>query len=173
MIVILDYDMGNVGSIQNMLKKIMVDSIISNDYAVIESADKLILPGVGKFDTGMEQLRKFGLIEAIHRHVYEKGKPILGICLGMQLLGRKSEEGMLPGLSLIPFDTIRFLFGMKILKPHMGWDYVKILQINDPIADGLSDENAIILFTLTMPTVMTPKRMPLCPVNTVMNLQLR
>ena len=139
MIVILDYDMGNVCSIQNMLKKIGEKAIISRSPEAILSADKLILPGVGSFDMGMEQLKKYDLIRQIHIHTIEKRKPMLGICLGMQLLGRRSEEGHEPGLDLVPFDVVKFNFigndcynGLKI--PHMGWDYVKI-----KLADGLTD----------------------------------
>lgn len=100
MTVILDYDMGNVCSIQNMLKKIGEKAIISRNPDIITNADKLILPGVGSYDMGMEQLKQFNLIEQIKIHAIDKQKPILGICLGMQMLGRKSEEGSLPGLGL-------------------------------------------------------------------------
>ena len=135
MIIILDYDMGNVGSILNMLKKIGErDVSISNDPKAIEQADKLILPGVGSFDAGMNNLERYGLTGLIRRHA-DAGKPILGICLGMQLLGEESEEGTLPGLGLIPFRCRRFNFTdvddsirpqLKI--PHMGWDRVEILR---------------------------------------------
>lgn len=99
MIVILDYEMGNVGSIQNMLRKIGVREVtISRDAGDIRRADRLILPGVGAFDAGMERLREFGLPDLIREHALERGKPLLGICLGMQLLGQNSQEGTLPGL---------------------------------------------------------------------------
>ena len=111
MIVILDYEMGNVGSIQNMLRKIGVREVtISRDAGDIRRADRLILPGVGAFDAGMERLREFGLPDLIREHALERGKPLLGICLGMQLLGQSSQEGTLPGLGLLPFSCKRFDF---------------------------------------------------------------
>lgn len=139
MIVILDYGMGNVGSIQNMLKKIGVQEVkISRDPEDIRRADKLILPGVGAFDAGMERLREFGLPDQIREHALEQGKPLLGICLGMQLLGRSSEEGTLPGLGLLPFSCKRFVLppegGLKI--PHMGWDRTYV-RAQTPLTEGL------------------------------------
>ena len=98
MIAILDYDMGNVGSIVNMLKKIGIkDVCISRAPDVLLAADKMILPGVGSFDKGVENLEKYHLRELIYQHACAQGKPLLGICLGMQLLGKSSEEGKLSG----------------------------------------------------------------------------
>lgn len=139
MIVILDYEMGNVGSIQNMLRKIGVREVkISRDAGEIRAADKLILPGVGAFDAGMERLREFGLAELIREQALERGKPLLGICLGMQLLGQSSEEGTLPGLGLLPFTCKRFdLPPESELKiPHMGWDRTYVLS-QTPLTEGL------------------------------------
>jgi glutamine amidotransferase len=137
MIAILDYGIGNVGSIFNMLKHIDVEAIITHDSDAIEAADKLILPGVGSFDSGMKKLADSNLIDSIRNHVLQKKKPLLGICLGMQMLGRRSEEGVLPGLDLIPFDCIRFRLDSPALKiPHMGWDVVKTVQ-SDPVMDTL------------------------------------
>jgi glutamine amidotransferase len=124
MIVILDYGMGNIGSIQNMLKKIGEKNVaISHDEKIVRNADKIILPGVGSFDMGMSRLSELGLTELISDHV-NQGKPILGICLGMQLLGKSSAEGSLPGLNLIPFDCKHFNFpdNPELKIPHMGWD---------------------------------------------------
>ncbi len=141
MIAVLDYGVGNVGSIMNMLKKIGAKGQIANQPDVLDIADKIILPGVGSFDNGMELLEKNNFEEAIKRNVLEKGKSILGICLGMQLLGRKSEEGSKQGLGLIPFDNIKFNFSDKIgLKlPHMGWDYVNICNIHSKLVKDIMD----------------------------------
>lgn len=140
MIGIIDYGMGNTGSILNMLKKIGAEAIITNEKQILEQADKIILPGVGTFDQGMYHLQNLNLIDFLRNQAIHKQIPFLGICLGMQLLGRKSEEGNLPvvGLQLIPFDNVRFNFAsdsnLKI--PHMGWDAVDLTQQN-PLLTGL------------------------------------
>lgn len=129
MIAILDYGIGNIGSILNMLKHISVEAIITNNPNDIETADKVILPGVGSFDTGMKKLAESKFIDQIKIHALQKKKPLLGICLGMQMLGRGSEEGVLSGLNIIPFNCIRFKLDPSNLKiPHMGWDIVNIEQ---------------------------------------------
>ena len=137
MIVIVDYDMGNLASIKNMLHKIGDDSaIISHDCKDIENADKIILPGVGAFDQGVQNLKRFGLDLAIKNSVLNKKIPILGICLGMQLLGEGSEEGNLSGLGLIPFHSIKFNLDTNEYKiPHMGWDEIRIRKIDPIITD--------------------------------------
>lgn len=138
MVAIIDYGLGNLGSIANMLKVIGEKSIITKDAGAIKNADRLILPGVGAFDAGMKHLEENHLIDVIQEEA-QKGKPVLGICLGMQLLGRRSEEGNRNGLGLIPFDNIRFSFddecSLKI--PHMGWDKVDIMQAV-PLVHGIT-----------------------------------
>jgi len=127
MIIIIDYGLGNLASIQNMLRKIDIESEITSNPKKIMMATKLILPGVGAFDHGMENLKKLKLIPAIEEQVLRKKVPILGICLGMQLMTEKSEEGKLPGLGWIKGDTIKFSFKNKKLKiPHMGWNSVTV-----------------------------------------------
>ena len=137
MIAILDYGLGNLGSISNMLKVIGEKSLITSSKEDIQKADGIILPGVGAFDAGMQQLMDSGLVESIKEYA-ASGKPVLGICLGMQMFGRGSEEGTLKGLELIPFECRRFSFendmGLKI--PHMGWDIVDIKK-HHPLVDGL------------------------------------
>jgi glutamine amidotransferase len=124
-IVILDYGLGNLGSVYNMLKHIDVISEISKDHAVIEEADKLILPGVGSFDHGMQNIHESKLEELLNFKVKEQKVPVLGICLGMQLLGNGSEEGDLKGLGWIDASCKKFQFDDPALKiPHMGWNYV-------------------------------------------------
>jgi glutamine amidotransferase len=138
-IAIIEYGVGNVSSIQNMFKKIGEAAVITGDKTEIEKADKLVLPGVGSFDSGMQKLARSNLIGAIRKHALEEKKPLLGICLGMQMLGMTSEEGTEKGLGLIPFDNKRFDFnGDKTIKiPHMGWDRVKIVIEKDPIVQEL------------------------------------
>lgn len=139
-IVIIDYGVGNVGSILNMLKRIDVNIIASNLKIEIENADKLILPGVGAFDYGMEMLEKSGFKELVINHALVKKKPILGICLGMQMLGKKSQEGIKDGLNLIPFESKKFKFDNNLKVPHMGWDISDITIKNDPIFKGIMEE---------------------------------
>ena len=110
MVGIINYGLGNLGSIQNMLKVIGEKSVISSDMEELEKCDRYILPGVGAFDAGMNKLNESGLVRFIKEQALKEKKPVLGICLGMQMLGRKSEEGKLPGLELVPFDNIRFRF---------------------------------------------------------------
>lgn len=130
MIAIIDYGVGNLGSIKNMLKKIGVREIVlAITPGDLENADKIILPGVGAFDTGMKLLKKSGMREELDFQVKEKHKPVLGICLGMQMLGKGSEEGDEPGLGYINFNCRKFSFdevGLRV--PHMGWDYVKNMK---------------------------------------------
>lgn len=140
MVAIIDYGLGNLGSIQNMLKVIGEKAVITSDSAVIDQADKMILPGVGAFDAGMRLLKEKGLDSVIKEQALLKRKPLLGICLGMQLLGRSSEEGSIDGLGLIPFDTVKFRIKDSRLKiPHMGWDIVTFEQDN-PLIHGITGQ---------------------------------
>jgi imidazole glycerol-phosphate synthase subunit HisH len=143
MITIIDYGMGNLGSIANMLKKVGFKAVISSDIATIEKADKLILPGVGAFDSGMAKLNELGLIPVLNAKVKEAKTPILGVCLGMQLLARKSEEGKLPGLGWLEADAKKFTFDpaqQSVLKvPHMGWNLIELNQPH-PIFEAMYEE---------------------------------
>ncbi len=122
-----------------MLKVIGEKSKITAEKEIIESSDGIILPGVGAYDSGMERLNEAGLTDVIIDQA-RTGKPILGICLGMQLLGRGSEEGRMEGLSLLPFECKRFYFSDTFLKvPHMGWDIVEI-EKKHPLIDGITGQ---------------------------------
>ena len=133
---IIDYGLGNLGSIYHMIDVIGEDSIISDNPQKLHECDRLILPGVGSFDAGMKNLEEKSLINCLKKEVSE-GKSILGICLGMQLLGRKSEEGSSLGLGFIPFDTVKFSFDktLKLKIPHMGWDIVTFTQENKLLSE--------------------------------------
>jgi glutamine amidotransferase len=130
MIAIIDFGMGNLGSIQNMLARMNIASEITSDIKVIKEADKLILPGVGAFDKAMSNLESRNLIPTLDELVLRKKVPILGICLGMQLLSNKSEEGVLNGLGWVDSDTVRFGFppDINLRIPHMGWNTVSVRQ---------------------------------------------
>lgn len=126
MTIIIDYNLGNPKSIKNMLGYLFVDAQISSDPSEIVNAQRLILPGVGHFQHGMEQLQQLGLIEVLQKVVLEDKKPILGICLGMQLLTKHSEEGNIDGLGFINAQTVKFnLHDSKLKIPHMGWNTVE------------------------------------------------
>jgi glutamine amidotransferase len=126
MVTIIDYKVGNIGSIQNMIKRIGTDAIVSSREVDIKNAEKLILPGVGSFDYGMTQLSNSGLIDVLNQKVLIEKTPILGICLGAQMFTNGSEEGSLKGLSWIDAETKKFKFSdnQKIKVPHMGWNEV-------------------------------------------------
>lgn len=128
MIAIIDYGMGNVGSVFNMLRKLRTKVIITSKPEEIEAADKLILPGVGHFDRGMTNLKASGLVELLNAQVLEQQKPVMGICLGMQMMTRGSEEGSLPGLGWVDADTRKFLPVDNLKIPHMGWNHVTALS---------------------------------------------
>lgn len=127
MITIVDYKTGNLGSIQNILKRIGEESVVTSVPDVIAGSRKIILPGVGAFDTGMQNLSSLGLIEVLTEKALVEKIPILGICLGMQLLGEGSAEGTLPGLGWIKGRNKRFCFTntMEFKIPHMGWNFVR------------------------------------------------
>jgi imidazole glycerol-phosphate synthase subunit HisH len=126
-IAIVDYGLGNLGSVKNMLKKVGVASVITSKPEELAAAKALILPGVGHFDTGMKNLRSRGLETVLGDLVMEKKVPILGICLGVQLFARGSEEGSEKGLGWIAADVKRFTFpeGKALPVPHMGWNEVE------------------------------------------------
>jgi imidazole glycerol-phosphate synthase subunit HisH len=137
MITIVDFNMGNLGSIQNMLRKIGVESQITAEHERIASADRLVLPGVGAFDAGMGNLESAGLIEVLNRRVLQDRVPVLGICLGMHLMTRGSAEGRRRGLGWVKADTVRFAPADASLKvPHMGWNRVTAVRPS-PLTEDL------------------------------------
>ena len=125
-IVIVNYGLGNPASIKNMIKKAGAGADITDDISLIEKADKLILPGVGHFGKGMQLLREKNLVQILNDKALKQKTPVLGICLGMQLLTNKSEEADVPGLGWIEAETVKFRPSKDTLKvPNMGWLDVK------------------------------------------------
>lgn len=137
--IIVDYGIGNLGSIMNMLRRIHIEAKISSDPAEIRSADRLIFPGMGSFDKAMSNLDKTGLRSALEESVLRKKIPILGICLGMQLLCKGSEEGKLPGLGWVEAKVQRFNFpsDSPLRIPHIGWNDLS-LKKDSPLVAGLT-----------------------------------
>ncbi len=127
MIIIVDYGLGNPASLKNMLRKAGHSSTITGDPEEISKAARLILPGVGAFDTGMRKLRELGLEEILNHKVLVEKIPVLGICLGAHLMTSGSEEGILPGLSWIHAETVKFNLPRdgKLKVPHMGWNEIE------------------------------------------------
>jgi len=131
-IVIINYNMGNLRSVHNKFKRLGVECIISSKKEDIEKADKLILPGVGHFKYGMQNLNEIGIIDILNKKVIKEKTPILGICLGTQLFCSHSEEGNSEGLGWIDAEVIKFNVSDKIKYkvPHMGWNDVTIVNRN-------------------------------------------
>lgn len=129
MLVVVEYGMGNVGSVLNMLKRVGADPVLTAEPARIAAASKIILSGVGAFDTGMRRLSEEGLVDVLGDAALRRGVPILGLCLGMHLLMAGSEEGQLPGLGWVAGRTVRFRFDgaqVALKVPHMGWNTVEV-----------------------------------------------
>jgi glutamine amidotransferase len=139
MISVITYGVGNVGSIFNMFRKIGVPAVAASTPDDVARAEKILLPGVGSFDHGMEMLERAGLIPSLTARVGE-GVPVLGICLGMQLLGRGSAEGQRPGLALLDAHSVRFDGNgdPSFRVPHMGWNELQRRR-ESPLFDGFEE----------------------------------
>ena len=138
MIAIIDYGIGNVKSVANMLRKTGQVSQVTDDPLILEQADKIILPGVGAFDAGIERLKRARLFNTLCKRVLDEKIPLLGICLGMQLLAKSSEEGSSPGLGWVDAEVVRFEFppsGNDLKIPHMGWNLVDSAHQNELFRD--------------------------------------
>ena len=124
--VIVNYDMGNVGSIFNMIRRLGYDVTVSSNLNEIAGASKLILPGVGAFDVGAQKFQDMNLLPLLNKLVINGKVPCLGICLGMQLMTKSSEEGRLKGLGWFDANTVKFkFFDQKMKIPHMGWNFLR------------------------------------------------
>ncbi len=142
MIVVIDYGMGNVGSVVNMLRKVGAEADATGEPARIAQATKLVLPGVGAFDAAMTRLHDRDLVPVLNRRVLDDGVPILGICLGMQVMTESSEEGDERGLGWFEGGTRRFRFDgpePRLRVPHMGWNVIRAVKPT-PLFDGMYDE---------------------------------
>lgn len=139
MIAVIDYDAGNLRSVEKALIKVGADPVITRDPDVIRKADKVILPGVGAFGEAMEKLNRFGLVDAIHEAV-DSGKPFLGICLGLQLMFEYSEETPgCKGLSIFEGGILKIPAKDGLKVPHIGWNSLNITE-NAKLFRGLSKE---------------------------------
>ena len=156
MIVVVDYGVGNLGSIVNMFKKVGAKAVASSDPSVIRDAEKLILPGVGAFDAAMRKFQEKGLVSVVGELVLEKKIPVLGVCVGLQLMTKGSEEGQLAGLGWFDAETIRFKFDAKhahLKVPHMGWNSAQVCREHPLVADW--DEESRFYFVHSFHVVAT------------------
>jgi glutamine amidotransferase len=127
MIGIVDYGSGNIGAISNIYKQLKVDHLVVNNPLALDAADRYVLPGVGHFDRTMRHLKASGVYQALFDNVVSRGKPLLGICVGMQILGCSSEEGVEPGLGWIAGRVARIkTAGCETRLPHMGWNAIVV-----------------------------------------------
>lgn len=143
---IVDYGVGNINSVANMLRRAGADVTLAKTPEQVVAAPRVVLPGVGAFDSCRAALDAVAGLEAAVREFVKAGRPMLGICVGMQLLATDSEEGVMAGLDIIPGRVRRFTFaaapGQPQLKvPHMGWSSVETTGPNPLFAEGLSQLN--------------------------------
>jgi glutamine amidotransferase len=163
MIGIIDYEAGNLTSVQRALTSLGVKSVITGDKQVLENAEKIIFPGVGAAGKAMAGLVRLGLDQAI-LDAHRKGTPILGICLGTQIILERSEENDTPCLGLIRGEVHRFQDGMigedgRVLKvPHMGWNRIEIKQ-RHPIFEGLDRASEFYFVHAYYPAPTDPKNL--------------
>jgi glutamine amidotransferase len=140
LIAIVDYDIGNLGAVVNMLHRLGAATTITSDAAVLASAERIVLPGNGAFDACMRNLRASGLLPTLERRVLAEGVPLLGICVGAQMLGHGSEEGREAGLGWLDLRVRRLVARPGLRVPHMGWNAVQVVQSGHPLVVGLGDD---------------------------------
>jgi glutamine amidotransferase len=137
MIAVVDYEIGNLAAILNMFKRVGLPCEITSDPEKIESASHIVLPGNGAFDACMQSLRATGLIPLLNEQVLNRKIPLLGICVGAQMLGRGSEEGDEPGLGWMDIEVKRFPLSPDLRVPHMGWCHVRNVSHSFPLFQSL------------------------------------
>lgn len=140
LVTIVDYGMGNLGSIANMLRHLQIESCVSARAEDLARATHLILPGVGAFDSGMQQIKARGLLQPLENEVLLQKKPLLGICLGMQLLLESSDEGIEAGLGWVKGRSKRFAAEKNLKVPHMGWNVVHPSGSENNLFEGFATE---------------------------------
>jgi glutamine amidotransferase len=141
MIAIVDYDIGNLGAIANMLRRLGAACEITADPQRIAASSRIILPGNGAFDACLKNLRATGLVPLLERKVLAEGTPLLGICVGAQMLGRESEEGREVGLGWMDMRVRRFPEAPGFRVPHMGWNQVVARQTGHPLTRGMDGDS--------------------------------
>lgn len=140
MIAIIDYDIGNITAVSNMLSRIGLQSHITSSIEDVERADRIILPGNGSFDACMKNLRATGLIPVLERKVLEQHTPLLGICVGAQMLGLGSEEGAEQGLGWLDMEVLRFPDMPDLRVPHMGWNHVRSISLTHSLTREIASD---------------------------------
>jgi len=140
-ITIIDYGMGNLRSVQKKFQRVGAEAIISSDLEELKKAKKLVLPGIGHFSNGVNNLKKSGIWEILNQRVLEDKIPILGICLGMQLMAKHSEEGNVDGLGWFDAEIVKFSIKdkLKFKVPHMGWNSASVNK-NSLLFKNVSEE---------------------------------
>lgn len=142
MIVLIDYGVGNISAFLNIYKRLNIPVRTAKTVAELEGAEKLILPGVGHFDYAMQRFNGSGMRETVDQMVRTEKRPVIGICVGMQMMAKSSDEGLLPGLGWIDAHVEKFSDSQRSAKmplPHMGWNDVYALK-NNPLFTGLEQD---------------------------------
>jgi imidazole glycerol-phosphate synthase subunit HisH len=139
MVAIVDYGVGNLMAIQNIIKKVGGNSVITSDAKVISEAQKIILPGVGSFDYCADQLASRNLVPVLEEEILNRKKMVLGLCVGAQLMTEKSEEGKAKGLGWVKASTVKFDETKVPVIPHMGWTDITFKK-QSPLARGFENE---------------------------------
>lgn len=140
MIAIIDYDIGNITAVVNMLQRLGLPCKVTANAAEVEQAERIILPGNGAFDACMHNLRASGLLPVLEQQVLQRGVPLLGICVGAQMLGHGSAEGVAAGLGWMDMRVERFPALPDLRIPHMGWNHVTPVQANHPLTQNMTDD---------------------------------
>lgn len=138
MIAIIDYDIGNITAVVNMLQRLGLPCKVTADAAEVAQAERIILPGNGAFDACMQNLRASDLMPVLEQQVLQRKVPLLGICVGAQMLGHGSAEGVAPGLGWLDMRVERFPALPDLRVPHMGWNHVAPVKNGHPLTQDMT-----------------------------------